>query len=145
MNGESLVSCAVVSRCTERVTRGKDSPPRPPQRDLVPEASVPDRNERERPDTRTRYDVMRNPEPGSQLCTVTVVPVEQLDDARRFSRAADSLVEAVPVERVDQPDAPVCDECVRAAFHELVRDPAEAGIEHVAVTDAHAGESTGTP
>jgi hypothetical protein len=67
----------------------------------VPEASVPDRNELERPDTRTRYDVMRNPEPGSQLCTVTVVPVEQLDDARRFSRAADSLVEAVPVERVD--------------------------------------------
>jgi hypothetical protein len=145
MDGESFVSGAVVSRCPERVTRGEDTPRRPPQRDLVPQAPVPDRNELERPDADLRYDVMRYAESRSQLCTVTVVPVEQLDDAHRFAGGANSLVEAVPVKRVDQPDAPVCDEGVRATLHELDGDPAEAGCEVVAGTDAHAGESTGTP
>jgi hypothetical protein len=34
---------------------------------------------------------------------------------------------------------------MRAAFHELVEDPAEAGVELVAEAGAHEGESTGTP
>jgi hypothetical protein len=33
---------------------------------------------------------------------------------------------------------------VRATFHELVDDPAEAAVELVAVANSHPGESTGT-
>ena len=84
-------------------------------------------------------------EPLRERRTVPRVSVEQLEDPGRFACAADSLLDAFTVERVDQPDATLHDERMRAAFHELVDDPAEAGVELVAEADAHAGESTGTP
>jgi hypothetical protein len=145
MDGKPLVPREVVARGAECVADRQDAARRPPQRDLVPKAPAPDRDDLEGPKPGTRHDVMRNAEPGSQRGGVAVVPIEQLDHAGRFSGGADLLVEALAVERIDQPDAAVGDERVRATFHELVCDPAEAGIELVTGADAHAGQSTGTP
>jgi hypothetical protein len=84
-------------------------------------------------------------EPGGEGRAVAVVPVEQLEDARRSARCADSLLDPFSVDRVYDPDAAVLDERVRATLHELRDDPAEAVVELVAKSDSHRGERTGTP
>ena len=48
-----------------------------------------------------------------------LVPVEQLDHAGRLAERADALLDAVAVDRVDQPDAAVDGERVRRASHAL--------------------------
>ena len=57
----------------------------------------------------------------------------------------DTILELFRFERIDQPDAAVGDERVRAALQELVGDPAESVGEFVAEAELHRGESTGTP
>ena len=89
--------------------------------------------------------MMTNTEPIGEGRAVAVVPVEQLEHARRSSRRADSLLDAFPVDRVYHPDAAVLDERVRATLHELRDDPAEAAVELIAKSDSHRGERTGTP
>ena len=71
--------------------------------------------------------------------------VEQLEHAGRLAGRADSLLDAVAGEGIDQPDTATCDERVRAAFPELVHDPAEADVELVAEPDTHNSDTTGTP
>src|SRR6266508_3670884 len=75
---------------------------------------------------------MPHAEPGGEVCAVAVMPVEQLEHGGRFAGGADPLLDAVRCNRIDQPDPAVRDESVRAAFHELVHDPAKAPVELVA-------------
>jgi hypothetical protein len=144
MHGEPFRAGAEVLRGSERIGQDEHAPLRPPQRYLLPGAPCPDRNELERADAGPRHDVMRNAEALGERRAVAIVPIEQLQDARRSAGCANTLVQPVPVERVDQPDAAVRDERVRAALHELVGDPAESAFELVAIADPHSGESTGT-
>jgi hypothetical protein len=74
-------------------------------------------------------------QPARELCAVAVVTVEQLQDSGRLAGGPDSFFDTVTVNRIDEPDATVDDKRVRAAFHELVHDPAEAGVELVAELD----------
>ncbi|MEN3313288.1 MAG: hypothetical protein V7645_2617 [Actinomycetota bacterium] len=83
-------------------------------------------------------------EPGGECRAGAVVPVEQLEHARRSAGSPDAFLDAVSVDWVDQPDTTVHDQGVRAAPHELVDDPAEAAVEVVAEADSHPRESTGT-
>jgi hypothetical protein len=145
MHGETFAAGEEVVRRPECVAAEKDSPLRPPERDLVPEESFPDRRELERADRVARHAMMRYAKPGGERWTVALMAIEQLEDAGRRPGGTNSLVEAVPVERVDQPDTAVLDERVRAALHEFLRDPAESRLKLVAVTDSHIAESTGTP
>lgn len=87
---------------------------------------------------------MRNAEPRSERRAIAIVPIEQLQDACRSAGCANTLVQPVPIECVDQPDTAVRNERVRAALHELVGDPAESAVELVAIAELHSGESTGT-
>jgi hypothetical protein len=81
--------------------------------------------------------MVTNSEPGGEGRTVSVVPVEQLNHAGGSTGCADAFLDAVPVDGIDHPDATVHDERVRAPFHELDDDPAEAGVELVTEADAH--------
>ena len=81
---------------------------------------------------------MRHAEPHRQHRRIAVVPVEKLDDAGRFARRAHTFLDAIGVNRVDQPDAALVDEGVGAALQPLVGDPAEPARELVAEPDLHA-------
>src|SRR5947208_2772983 len=75
---------------------------------------------------------MPHPEPSGKAGAVAVVPVEQLEHAGRSAGRSDALLNAIPVDRIDHPDAAVHDDGVRAALHELVGDPAETAVKLVA-------------
>ena len=144
MHSQALTPRAEILRGAERIGEDEHAPLRPPERDLSPEAASSDRNELELPDTVPRHDVMQNVEPRRDYRAIAVVVAEQLDHADRSPGRTDALVQPVPVERVDQPDAAVRPERMRAALHEFVGDPAESVSELVAIADLHSGESTGT-
>lgn len=91
-----------------------------------------------------RNDVVPDTELSREGGAIAVVAVEQLNDARGLACGADPFLDTFAVDRIDHPDAAVFDEGVRAAFHELVNDPAEATVELVAEPDSHPAESTGT-
>ncbi len=82
---------------------------------------------------------------GSEGRAVTIVTVEQLEHNGWRAGRTDAFLDTLAVDGVDHPDAPVHDESVRAALHELRDDPAEAAGELVAKSDFHPGERTGTP
>ena len=75
--------------------------------------------------------MMRDAEPLRDLDAVATVAVEQLDDTGRRACCAHTSLHPDVVHRVDEPDAAAADEGVRATPHELVLDPAEAGLELV--------------
>ena len=79
--------------------------------------------------------MVTNTESAGERRAVAVVPVEQLDHARGSTGRPNAVLDAVPVDWVDHPDAPVHDEGMRAALHELVDDPAEAVVELIAETN----------
>jgi hypothetical protein len=91
-----------------------------------------------------RDDVIGHGEPLRELSAVALVPVDELDDARRLACRPDAFVDAVRFERIDQPDAPIRNERVRTTLEELVNEPPEPALELVAEAGAHAGEITGT-
>ena len=144
MHGQPLVAGPVVRRSAEHVGADEHAVVGPPERDLVPGVAVPDGDAGERAHRPLRNDVVPNTEPGGESGAVAIVPVEQLQDARRCTCSADALLDTVPVDGIDRPDAAVVDERVRATLHELVDDPPEAAVELVAERDSHPGESTGT-
>jgi hypothetical protein len=88
--------------------------------------------------------MMRNAELRSERRAIAIVPIEQLQNPCRSSGCANTLVQSVAVECVDQPDASVGNERMRTALHELVGDPAESVFELVAIADPHSGKSMGT-
>lgn len=137
----------VVPRGAQCVSAHEDTLLRPPEGDLLPPPRVPDDPELERRvrDRVARDDVTRHAEPARELGTVAVVTVEQLDDAGGLARGADPLLDSVARDRIDQPDAPVRDQRVRATLQELLDDPTEAAFELVAEADSHAGHTTGMP
>lgn len=145
MDPEPLVAGTEVARRAERIATDEDAKFGPPERDLLPPATHSERNQLEGREARGGHHVMRNAEARCNFCTVTVVPVEQLQDARRLAGGADPVLHAVGQERIDHPDAPVHDERVRAARHELVDDPTKATVELVAEAHSHSAELTGTP
>ena len=134
MHPQPLVAGAEVRRSAEHVGTDEHSSVGPPERDLLPGVFVLDGDRSERAERFLRNDVMADTEPGSERGAVAVVPVEQLEDARRRACGADPLLDAIPVDGIDHPDTAVVDESVRTALHELVDDPAEPAVELVAET-----------
>ena len=81
---------------------------------------------------------MRDAEACGERGAVAIVPVEELDDARRLAELERAVDRLRPVERVHEPDLPVRGERMRRARHRLVDDPAEAvGAEVVAEAQLH--------
>src|SRR5207247_9920478 len=68
----------------------------------------------------------------------SVVPSEELNHSDRVAEPADPLVDAVAVDRVDQPDAPACGERMPGARDATLLDPADAPLDLVDEADAHA-------
>ena len=132
MDCQPLISRAEVRCRAEHIGADEHAAVRPPKRDLIPGMALLDSDAGERAQRTVWDDVMPDTEPSSKGGAVAVVAVEQLHDARRCARGADTFFDTVPVDRIDYPDAAVLDECVRAALHELVGDPAEAPVELVA-------------
>ena len=135
MHRQPLVACPVVRRGAEHVGADEHMAVRPPERDLVPGAAVLDGDEGERAQRPLRNDVEPDTEASGEGGAVAVVPVEQLEDARRRARSADPLLDTFAVDGIDCPDAAVLHEGVRATLHELVDDPAEAVAELIAKRD----------
>ena len=135
MHPQPLVAGPEVRRGAEHVGTDEHSPVGPPERDLLPGVFVLDGDRGERAQRLLRNDVMADAEPGSERGAVAVVPVEELEDAGRRSCGADPILDSIPVDGIDNPDAAVVDESVRAALHELVDDPAEAAVELVTETE----------
>lgn len=143
MQREAVGARAVVQRCPQRVAGREDPSLWPPQRHFLPRLAHADGAELERPERLSRDDVMLDAESSCELGAVAVVPVEQLDNARRGACRADTLLHVLAVDRIDQPDATAVDERVRAALHELVGDtPLEAARE---LAEIHAADSMVTP
>jgi hypothetical protein len=137
MHGESFPAGEKVAGRPERIAAGENATPGPPEANLLPPTTRPDRNELEWRHAGGRHHMMRNAETGRQLGAIAVVAVEQLQNPRRFSGCPDPVFYSVTEERVDHPDAPVDDERVRAARHEPFDEPAEAAVELVAEPDLH--------
>jgi len=135
MDGETLVAGAKVGSRAERVRAHQHPAIRPPQHDLFPPAAAADGEELEGRDGLLRHDVVGHAESARQPGAVTGVPIEQLDDPGGLARGAKPLLDAVAVQRVDRPHLSAGDEGMRAALHELVRDPAEAAVELVAAAE----------
>ena len=144
MDCQAVVPGPEIRRGTEHVGADEHVAVGPPERDFLPGTAVLDVDAGERTERAVRDEVVADAEPSGERGAGTVVPVEQLDHARRSAGRPDAFLDALSVDRVDHPDAAVHDEGVRAALHELVHDPAEAAVELVAEADSHPGESTGT-
>jgi hypothetical protein len=136
MHRQSLVAGSVVTRSAEHIRADEHAAIWPPKRDFVPRLGAPDGDEGERAQRPLRDNVVPDTEPSRKGSAVTVVTVEQLEDARRCARRADPLLDTVSVDGIDRPDAAVLDKRVRATLHELVDDPAEAVAEPVAKPEA---------
>jgi len=124
MDCQPLISRAEVRCRAEHIGADEHAAVRPPKRDLIPGMALLDSDAGERAQRTVRDDVMPDTEPSREGGAVAVVAVKQLHDARRCARGTDTFFDTVPVDRIDYPDAAVLDECVRAALHELVGDPA---------------------
>ena len=59
---------------------------------------------------------MRDAEPLGKGRAVAIVAVDELQDAGGGAGATDTVLQPVLLQRVDQPDAALCDERVRAAL-----------------------------
>ena len=123
---------------------GADEDPafRPPERDLVPEPHAQHGAELERrAGERAGHDVERHAEPRREGRAVALVPVEQLDHARRLAERPDPLVDAVTLDRVDDPHSAVRCEGMRGPPQPRRLDPAEHAVELVDEPDAHGDAS----
>jgi hypothetical protein len=137
VHAETLAAPAEIVGGAERVSEGEHAAGRPPEGDFLPPPVPADAAELERTHALLGYDVMRDLKLRGQLGAVAVVPVKELDDARRLPGRLDARLDSVPEERVDQPDLRVDDDHMGGALHELVDGPPEAAVELVAEPDAH--------
>jgi hypothetical protein len=144
MDSEPLVPRTEVPRGAERIAAHEHTPVGPPEGHLFPGITVLDRDESERAERALGNEVVTDAEPSCERGAVAIVAVQQLEHSCGCARCADSLLDIVSIDGVDHPDATVQGESVRAALHELVRNPAEADVELVTEPDSHPGESTGT-
>lgn len=135
MDCQPLIAGPVIRCSAGHIGADKHAAIGPPERDLVPEAGVPDGDEGERAERPLRNEVVPDTEARGEGGAIAVVPVEELQDARGRPCCADSVLDTVPVDGIDRPHAAVLDEGVRATLHELVDDPAEAAVELVAEPD----------
>ena len=140
---EQLAVDALRRYGAERVRADEHRALRPPEGDLGPDPAVANREEVEGGacDRRPRHRVERHAEPPRERLAVAPVPVEQLNHARRLAGRADPLVDALAVDRVDDPDVSRDDERVRAAVEEAVLDPAEGEGKLVAEADRHSARA----
>jgi hypothetical protein len=136
VHAKTLAAAAEIVGSAERVSEGEYAAARPPEGNFLPPPIPADAAELERTHA-LGYDVMRDLKLGGELGAVAVVPVKELDDARRLPGRLDARLDSVSEERVDQPDLRVDDDCMRGALHELVDGPPEAAVELVAEPDAH--------
>jgi hypothetical protein len=137
MKREPLAADPQLRDRSERIPADQNLRLGPPQGNLLPEPPAPDGQELEggAVDRPTWDDVVRHAEPLGERPARTIVAVEQLDHPGGLAGRLDALVDAVAVQRIDQPDAAVGDQRVRAAADELVDDPPETEVELVAEPD----------
>jgi hypothetical protein len=136
MHRQSLVPRSVIPRSAEHIRADEHAAIWPPKRDFVPRLGGPDGDEGKRAQRALGDNVVPDTEPSRKGGAVTVVTVEQLEDARGCARRANPLLDTVSVDGIDRPDAVVLDKGVRATLHELVDDPAEPAAELVAKAEA---------
>jgi hypothetical protein len=135
MHCQPLIARPVIRRSAGHIGADEEAAIGPPERDFVPRAAVPDGDAGEWAYRPLWNDVVPDTEASCEGSAIAVVPVEQLQDARRCAGSADSVLDTVPVDGIDRPDAAVLDEGVRATLHELVDDPAKAIVELIAKPD----------
>jgi len=109
MHRQSLLAGSVIPRSAEHIGADEYAAIWPPKRDFIPRLGAPDGDEGERAQRPLRNNVVPDTEPSSEGGAVTVVPVEQLEDARGCTRSADPLLDTVTVDGIDHPDATVFD------------------------------------
>ena len=142
VHGQPLVAGAVVAGGAERVGADERPPLGPPESAFAPAEA----DRLERADAAARNRVVRDAETARDRAAVPRVPVEQLEHPARLAQRPHPLVEALGIDRVDEPDAAlVVTERVRAAAHELGRigHPAEPELELVDDVERHRGERSG--
>ena len=138
VNREALAGRAKVRGGSERVRTDQHALGRPPERDLAPAGEANDADDVERGGGEVRRDaVERHAEPRRESGTVPVMPVEELDDARRLAEIANSGIDAAGIERIDDPNPPVRPQGVRAPLDPARLEPAEAELELVAERGRH--------
>ena len=139
MHSERLVRGTEVADAAEGVSGDQDSLGREPERDLAPRRQAHDLSHLERRTWHTveRSHVERDAQAPGDGHTVTAVTVEQLHDACGLAERPDPLVDAVPVDRISDPDTLPGQHCVRGTLEELVGHPAEAVLELVEEPDLH--------
>jgi hypothetical protein len=140
MQRKPLAGDAQLGNRAERVSANEDPRLLPPERDLLPEPALADEQELEGRalDPFPRHDVMRHAEPSGERRAVAVVPIEELDHPGRLARGTHSLLDSLPVDRIQEPEAAVHDENMRAPEQELLDDPPEAvRTELVAKANLH--------
>src|ERR671919_865195 len=146
VHGEALAGPEVVAGRAERVGAGEDALLGPPERGFPPPAPVDHAQDLERRagDAAEGEAVELHAEPLGEARAVALVAIEQLDDACGLAERADPLLDALPVDRVDEPHASVRAQGVRGLLQEggLGRDPAESKRGLVAEADVHASGST---
>ena len=126
----------------ERVGAHEDALLRPPERDLLPEPVAHDGQHRERRARQLPWrDVVRHLEPRGHCRGGTVVAVEQLEHARRLAEREHVLLDALRLDRIDEPDAAVDDERVARLRLGGILDPAEPEVGLVRQADGHAAPS----
>jgi hypothetical protein len=139
MNAEPFASGPEVRSRADRLRADEDALARKPEGDLVPARDVQNARDLEgrARDPGEGRDVERDTEPRCDSRAVPVVAIEQLDDAGRLAEASDALVDAGPVDRIENPDLPARRDRMRraAAQLRLRRRPADAAFELVDVAN----------
>ena len=81
-----------------------------------------------------------HPVAGGEGRAVAGVAVEELEDAPHLAQGGDPLVQAVPVDRIHEPDPTLVGQRVRGPLHggRLGGDPAEAPVVLVREGEVHA-------
>ena len=141
MDGESLALREVVGRRPQRVGEREHPLLGEPQSHLLPARAPHGGDDLER---RARHsaeghamvghaETLRNGE------AVALVPVEELDDAGRIAERTDARLDALSVDRIDEPDSAAGANRMRGAQHVggLGGDPAEPELRLVGEADVH--------
>jgi hypothetical protein len=141
MYAEGLGSRPEVVGRPEGIGDDEHPPLLPPERDLAPEREPEHRHRLERAALHglDGNAMEGHGEPRSEGSAVTVVAVEKLEHPGGLAERSDPLLDAAPVDRVDDPDAAAYRECVRRSLEAqgLVGDPAEAEWRLVARAELH--------
>jgi hypothetical protein len=133
VDADRLAGRAEVGRRAEGVAADEDALVLPPERDFPPagKSDDPAKRERRAPNAVEGDDMERDAEPLGELGAVTVVAVEKLDHSGGPAGMADSLLEALGSQRIDEPHGALHDQRVGRPLEEPRLDPTEPMLELV--------------